>query len=151
MVTDNNLDMLFIIGKIMFIYCAAILTILFWIFLSASQRNLAVLGKKASREKACISSGYLHRQVYKMFIVRTMVSWILPTSYDERHFLLMAYLKSEITHHSDRWGNTPIECFGTLVIENLTAAEYMETKFPYQLIRRGRFSIYFKRWFHWNS
>ena len=56
-----------------------------------------------------------------------------------------AYLKSEIKHHSDRWGNTPIECFGTLVIENLTAAEYMETKFPYQPIRRGRFSIYFKR------
>ena len=34
----------------------------------------------------------------------------------------------------DRWGNTPVDCLGSLVIENKAAATFVETKFPYQPI-----------------
>ena len=32
-----------------------------------------------------------------------------------------------------------MECFGSLVIENINVAEFMETKYPYSPIRAARF------------
>ncbi|XP_063687082.1 uncharacterized protein LOC134820564 isoform X2 [Bolinopsis microptera] len=70
--------------------------------------------------------------------------------YDNRTALHIAYSRKNRTamkiletysankELKDRWGNTPMECFGSLVIENPNVAEYMETKFPYQPIRAAR-------------
>ena len=66
--------------------------------------------------------------------------------YDNRTPLHIAYSRKDIEaikllefknaskQLKDRWGNTPLDCMGTLVIENKNAAKILETKFPYQPI-----------------